>query len=308
MASDTVEVVYLTPPSVDLGNDTVLCPGQTLILMAAADSATYLWQDGSTGSAFTVTQTGVYHVEVVNQCGMDMDTLTVTYIALPTVQLGNDTLLCAAQTITLTASADSASYLWQDSSTDTMFTVTQVGSYHVTVTNQCGMASDTIEVTYLSPPSVSFGGDALLCVGQPLLLSAATDSATYLWQDGSAEASFTVTQQGTYHVEVVNQCGADTDTVTVTYISPPSVDLGSDTVLCEGQTITLTASADSATYLWQDGGTENIFTVTQAGTYHVEVTNQCGTDMDTLDVSYLSPPSIALGNDTVLCPGQVAAA
>ncbi len=303
-ASDTVEVLYLSPPSIDLDNDTLLCPGETLLLNAATDSATYLWQDGSTESFFTVTEAGTYHVEVQNQCGADTDTVTVNYISPPSIDLGPDTLLCDGQTITLTASADSAAYLWQDGSTESTFTVTQAGTYHVIVMNQCGADADTVEVLYLSPPSIDLGSDTLLCPNETLLLSAATDSATYLWQDGSTAPTFTVTQAGTYHVEVENQCGADMDTVTVTYISPPSVDLGSDILLCDGQILTLTATADSATYQWQNGSTESTFTVTQAGTYRVIVMNQCGADADTVEVLYLSPPSIDLGSDTLLCPGE----
>ncbi len=302
--TDTVEVLYLSPPSINLGSDTLLCPSETLLLSAATESATHLWQDGSTESFFTVTETGTYHVEVQNQCGSDTDTVTVTYISPPSIDLGSDTLLCDGQTITLTAMADSASYQWQDGSSDNTFTVTQAGIYHVEAANQCGTDTDTVEVLYLSPPSIGLGSNALLCPGETLLLSAATDSATYLWQDGSIESFFTVTQAGTYHVEVQNQCGADTDTVTVSYISPPSVDLGPDTLLCNGQTLTLTASADSAAYLWQDGSTENTFTVTEAGTYHVEADNQCGTASDTVTVSFMSPPSLTLGPDTLLCDGQ----
>jgi len=301
-ASDTMEALYLSPPSIDLGSDTLLCPAQTLQLTVAADSATYLWQDGSTDNTFTVTGAGTYHVAVTNQCGTATDTITVTYISPPSVDLGSDTMLCSGQQLTLIAAVDSAVYEWQDGSADSSFTVTQAGAYHVEVTNQCGTASDTVVVSYLSPPTVDLGSDTLLCPDGTLLLAVIADSATYLWQDGSTDSTFTVTGAGTFHVEATNMCGTATDTIAVTYISPPSVGLGSDTLLCDGQVLVLTAAADSAAYGWQDGSADSSFTVTQAGTYHVEVINQCGTASDTVAVSYLSPPMAYLGSDTVLCP------
>ena len=53
---------------VSLGRDTTICPGQQLVLRPG-NFASYRWQDGSTTPAFTVTQTGLYFVEVGNAEG-----------------------------------------------------------------------------------------------------------------------------------------------------------------------------------------------------------------------------------------------
>jgi gliding motility-associated-like protein len=49
---------------VDLGPDTVICPGQQILLDAYVAGATYLWQDGSDSSQYLVTGPGLYRVEV----------------------------------------------------------------------------------------------------------------------------------------------------------------------------------------------------------------------------------------------------
>ena len=63
--------------SVDLGNDTTLCSGDTLTLSANALSASYTWQDNSNNSTFNVTETGSYWVTVSNFCGTGSDTINV---------------------------------------------------------------------------------------------------------------------------------------------------------------------------------------------------------------------------------------
>ena len=62
-----------------LGNDTVLCNGETLSLNATTPYSTYQWQDGSTNSTFKVTREGVYWVTVTDSCSSITDTLNVKY-------------------------------------------------------------------------------------------------------------------------------------------------------------------------------------------------------------------------------------
>ncbi len=49
------------------------------------------------------------------------------------------------------------------------------------------------------------------------------------------------------------------------------VDIGSDTIICEGQFITFDAGEGYRTYLWQDGSSQRYFTTNQAGTISVTV-------------------------------------
>jgi gliding motility-associated-like protein len=58
----------IVPVNFSLGNDTVICNGQTLLLQPG-NFTNYLWQDNSTAPNFLVTQTGTYSVEVTNDAG-----------------------------------------------------------------------------------------------------------------------------------------------------------------------------------------------------------------------------------------------
>lgn len=77
--------------------------------------------------------------------------------------------------------------------------------------------------------------------------------------------------------------------------------LGNDTTLCEGSSLLLNAGSSGATYLWQDNSGNSTFNVTEAGTYSVEVSNNCGIETDSIEVEFESLPVINLGDTIDLC-------
>ncbi|HWB25632.1 MAG TPA: gliding motility-associated C-terminal domain-containing protein [Chitinophagaceae bacterium] len=71
--------VRIVPPSVPkLGNDTCFLHSPQITLNANALYAdSYRWQDGSTDSVYTTSQTGTYIVQATNACGIFADTVTI---------------------------------------------------------------------------------------------------------------------------------------------------------------------------------------------------------------------------------------
>lgn len=67
--SDTVffDLTIFPAPFVDLGNDTVLSPGDSIQLSTGPQTGTILWSTGNNSENLTVTQPGVYSVTVVNE-------------------------------------------------------------------------------------------------------------------------------------------------------------------------------------------------------------------------------------------------
>lgn len=297
-------VVVNVPPTVDLGIDISLCNGETFILDATTADVTYLWQDNSIDSTFTVTEQGTYWVEVNNSCGIVVDSIEVIYSAGPLIDLGADGTFCQGDTFTLDVTTTNGTYLWQDNSTQPSFDVTEEGMYWVEVTNDCGITLDTISLSYGSMPFLDLGKDTTLCEGVTLTLDVTTSNTTYFWQDESTNPSFTITEPGTYWVEINNNCGTARDSIDIGYILNPTVDLGNDATFCEGDTVTLDATTANATYLWQDNSTDPTFTLGEPGTYWVEVDHSCGIVIDTIIFSNNSLTGFNLGNDTTLCQGE----
>ncbi|MBE7174192.1 MAG: gliding motility-associated C-terminal domain-containing protein [Williamsia sp.] len=78
--SDTITVSSSGSKHISLGADTTLCTGSVLYLNAGSGNWThYLWQDGSTQPAYTVTRPGTYQVTATDTCPTVSNTVTVHY-------------------------------------------------------------------------------------------------------------------------------------------------------------------------------------------------------------------------------------
>ena len=300
---ESFNVVVGLGPTIDLGNDTNLCTNDTLALDVTNTNATYLWQDNSTSPTRTITQPGTYWVQVSDSCAVVSDTIVIQYNSYPTVSIGNDTSLCAGESLQLDATTNNASYLWSNNATLPAITVQTQGSYWVGVTVNGCTTYDTLLATFTPSPSVNLGNDTTFCQGQSIILQANNTNATYQWQDGSANPIFFVNATGTYWVKAsINNC-TDSDTINVNVTPLPSPNLGNDTALCTGATLTLNGASPNCTYSWQDGSTDSTFLVSQQGTYWVAATNNCGTVAETLLVTYNPIPNVDLGTDFNICDG-----
>ena len=307
MVWDTIRIVVdsLPPAPIDFGANVSLCEGLSITLSIGQQGLTYLWQDGSTDSLLTVTQSGLFYGAAINGCGVESDTVIIQTIPLPTVSLGSDTTICIGDSLDLSAVGIADTYLWQDGSINPDFIVMQPGIYAVLVGNQCGTATDTVFVNQNSLPTVSLGADTAICLGSQIQLNAVGTANTYLWQDGSMNPFFIATASGVYSVSATNSCGVISDTIQVSTISPPSVvNLGNDTSICFGTQLLLDATQNNVVYQWQDASANPQWIASQAGTYHVQVSNNCGFESDSINISVNPLPSVTLGPDISNCNGS----
>lgn len=92
---DSIDLKFTDLPTVNLGEDTAFCRGDTLVLNARGDTlSTYVWTDQSTDSTFVVTNSGMYRVTATNLCGDRVKGIHVTVADPPDLDLGPDTILC----------------------------------------------------------------------------------------------------------------------------------------------------------------------------------------------------------------------
>ena len=299
------DTIYIHPiPQADLGNDTVLCTGDTLPYNLVGGDFDYFWSDSSTTTSLNITQVGTYWLQVSNLCGVASDTVNVDSIYFAEVNFPNDTLLCDGDSITVDAWVPFGTYLWQDSSivdTTSSITITTTGFYWAEATNLCGVGSDSIFVEFEVPPVTNLPNDTVMCTGATITPNVAFSRATYLWSDGSTDSTLTIATPNLYWVEVTNLCGVDSDTIDVHYDFPLNINLGPDTVVCVGNSYTLSPPTDGAAMLWQDGSIGLDMLVNAVGTYWMEATNLCGVYSDTVEVDYEVPPTVELGRDLQMC-------
>jgi gliding motility-associated-like protein len=223
------------------------------------------------------------------------------------IDLGNDTIICNGDTLSLNAGTGYTQYLWSNGSGDSSIVVTSSGEYWVTVFDGYGCeASDTINVIFFMDTinQHPLGPDRTLCSGEVLLLNAGEGLDNYLWQDGSTESTLLVQYAGIYWVIASNFCGTVLDSVFIDYYPEINLELGNDTLICDGHGILLDAGWGYSTYHWSDGTFTYQNFVTIPGIYVVEVwdINNCyATDDIYIDFHY---PNLDLGNDTAICPGS----
>ena len=232
----------------------------------------YLWQDGSANAQYVTTQSGVFILQVSNNCGTDSDTILVDISGVPPAPvLGPDTTLCEGISLVLSSAANAETAVeWQDGSTSLSYTVSAAGIFILDESNRCGDASDTIVISYLDAPDpFTLGHDTTLCPGESIILTSPSTSFEIQWQDGSHQPMIIADQAGVYSLQLSNECGSVTDAITVDYDTRiPQLSLDSTISWCEGDIITLDATQPFvAEYLWSTGASSPSIQITSPGQY-----------------------------------------
>lgn len=171
--------------------------------------------------------------------------------------------------------------------------------------------SDSVTVTKSSPFSVDLGENQEFCdVPEYEILAEIIDGdpteATFLWNTGETTQSITVSESGTYTVEVTIEECTVTESVTILLSDTPVIDLGGDQNLCDVTSYEITAELivgdpDEATFLWNTGETTQSITVTEAGTYTVEVAIAQCVSTASVTINFYDTPIIDLGEDRISC-------
>jgi gliding motility-associated-like protein len=148
---DTIEITVAPLPEVELGEDQILCPEQEILLDATSPGARYRWNTGDTTATLSVGLPGFYSVTVLSpdNC-MFGDSIHITSLPLPTVLLGQDTVVCEETPLRLRAQCgDCETWTWSNGSMGNEIVVTSGGTYFMSASNYCGTSADTIVVTQI---------------------------------------------------------------------------------------------------------------------------------------------------------------
>jgi len=159
---------------------------------------------------------------------------------------------------------------------------------------------DTPQVTVIPIPQQPspIMGNSEVCLFAPEVYTTQTgDGETCQWFiDGELQStmtnviSYVWNTTGNHLIEVLatNTCGtSDAASLPVGVFEMPSVDLGNDTTILEGQVLVLDAGNPGCNYLWSTGATTQTITVTQSGLYEVQVSNGCGEVSDEIQVQVI---------------------
>ncbi|WP_374756800.1 Ig-like domain-containing protein [Larkinella humicola] len=248
----------------------------------------------------------------------------------------SQTAVCSGGSVVLTASASNAvgnvTYQWSgglgSGSSVTVSNLTTTSTYTVVITDGAGCSvTKTVTVTVNPVPVVSQVSSSTTCVGTAVQISlnlSASGGVSYVWKGPNGYSSTqqnpvinnaTSANNGTYSVTVTSGSGCtavgSTSVVVGTCPNPPCSLSGtltaSQTAVCSGGSVVLTASASNAvgnvTYQWSgglgSGSSVTVSNLTTTSTYTVVITDGAGCSVTkTVTVTVNPVPVVTLVTTT----------
>ncbi|MEZ4687704.1 MAG: PKD domain-containing protein [Bacteroidia bacterium] len=301
--NSTVTVTVLPRPVAVAGPDTVVCFGDQIELRGAATGGqgnySYQWSPNNplVGTMSNPNihnpivgpfQTTTYTLVVsASGCTSAADQVTVTVHTVPTVDAGDDKVLCFSDSVRLDGGASGApqsgagyTYKWtpgiglsDPAVAEPMASPGTTQTYQLEVSSDygCGSGTDDVKVTVNAKPITTvLNRDTVLCEGQELQLSGthviggtppANPNIIYDWQPGgqisgdNTDPNVLAKPTETTNYILTVSLGACSSSDQVLVSVAPAVEAGivvSDTVICSGEVIQLEALGGfgSATYSW----------------------------------------------------------
>jgi hypothetical protein len=330
-----------------------VCVGDLLQLSASGPpEAEYTWAgpNGFSGTGASVSRlilsaldAGQYVVTArLGNCSAGTAATSVEVIRTPIAPSVSGTrVLCAGQTLNLSASfIPEANYSWRGPNAFTYLgqqaslsnaTVAASGTYSVTArVGACLAPVATIDVQVLAqPPMPAATNNGPVCAGEIIQLFATLiPGATYLWNGPGGYTTTiqnpvipnaTVDRGGVYSVfAILDKCTSQVAfTNVVVSPTPATPTIASNSPVCEGQSLRLSASLISgATYSWYGPGgyfslsqnpTRTGMTTAQAGIYSLVVSSGRCTAQTTLTLPVLVTPAPRAGfrgSSGTVCKGN----
>ena len=320
------------PPTPNMNQDvSQICEGETISYTDQSTNNPTSWNwtfpGGSPSSStnqnptITYNTSGTYDVtlEVSNSHGTETHTFSNTVVvdAPPTVNATvSQSSICEGESTIISASGNANTYVWNHGlGNGNTFTVTPlVGTtYEVTGTNgSCETTASVSVVVNPIPNVVLNASQTSICEGDAVTLTAG-GASSYSWDNGltgsGSVQTVSPTSTTTYEVTGTNGNCSGTSTIEIVVNSTPTVTLSSSqTSICEGDAVTLTAGGASS-YSWDNGltGSGNVQTVSPTSTTTYEVTGINGVcnNQETITIVVNNLPVVQLSaTENTICEGE----
>lgn len=267
------ELNQLTIP--ELETNVSSCEPET-IGVEAESGTTYLWNTGATEAFITVSETGIYTLEI-NQDGCVRSGEVNVVIGVFDLDLGPDIAVCEGTPVTLASNALTGSFEWNTGAATSTLTVNEPGIYTLVATQNGCTSTDDIVVSFVAGPEINLEPMFYICSGETLTLAPGSIDLDYLWGDGSTNPTYTSTGGETVGVTVSNGNCSTTASTAIALLDADAAQITDLSVLiCEGDSYFLPKPGgwDSWTL---DGDTLFSSSISLLpGEYALSVSNVCG--------------------------------
>ncbi|TNE56236.1 MAG: T9SS type A sorting domain-containing protein [Bacteroidetes bacterium] len=211
---------------------------------------------------------------------------------IPVITASGYTNICQGESVTLTSSVSDGN-LWSNGQGTQSITVSQSGTYSVTVGGNVSNEITIVVNEYPAAPSIT-ATSRVVCPGGDVTLtsSAAGDN---VWSNGETTQAITVSSAGVYTVSASNNgCMTTSDPVKITEFMAPVISAGGDVNFCEGGSVVLTSSYASGN-AWSNGETTQSILVNASGTYSCETSlDGCSATSNEIVVTATAAPVVSI--------------
>ncbi|MCC6819032.1 MAG: M4 family metallopeptidase [Bacteroidia bacterium] len=331
------------PLDVKAYSDTSICLGTSVVLKAVGSGGyfsdyRFKWLGISYADSITVSPdtTQTYQVYLTDVCSQLTDSTSVKVTVLDALELftANDTVICAGTNASLKAFAkggksNSYQFDWDNGiGTGALKSVNPsiTTTYRVILNDACTPIADTAFITVRVKDALKVEiatNDTDICFNKMGAFTANgsggdTMGYSYTWNNSMGMGSNQMapfTSSKWISVTLKDNCSsiAASDSVFVNVRNPLSVNLNSDTTLCNGRGLQLQASVtggkpNNYNFTWNAGVPDTAkYTVvpTVKTTYVVEVNDNCSDNAkDSIVVDLFGPIQISGLKDSLICVGQ----
>ncbi len=265
ISTSTIQIIVNPNPTVTASaSNSSICSGNTVSL-SAIGALTYTWLPGniispnttvSPSSSIIYTVTGSY----ANGC-TNTKTISINVTITPTLNIvATGTFICLGNSVTIVGSG-ATSYSWNTGSTsssiiatptlNTTYALTGTNGINCTDTKSINIIvnTNTVNINVISSPTVICSGNNANII--------ASGALTYSWSTGSTNSNINVSPiTSTVYTVTGNDISNCSNTKTISLLvnpSPTVTAVSSSSLLCFGQSATLTASGAN-NYTWSPGG------------------------------------------------------
>lgn len=211
--------------------------------------------------------------------------------------VGKDTFYCEENfNKTLNAGYPGKRVIWSTSDTTQSITVNKYGTYWVEIFTDCGSFRDYITINPAIKP-FTLGRDTAYCGSLPPLTLGVKNQffERYVWNTGDTTPEITPKSAGRYTLQVWRY-GCTESAEIILGVNPyPQITLPKDTMLCQGNSMDISAGSSVYRYQWSTGETTNRVTLDKAGKWFVKAEHNGCVASDTISVTVRAPFNLDIG-------------
>jgi hypothetical protein len=309
----SISIIVNATPTVQINaSQLAICPNETATLTLSGAS-TYTWTDNSNNTTYTVSPTANTTYSVMgsdaNGC-IGNSVITITAHASPTLSISpSSSVICSGTSALLNASG-ALTYSWTNGPSAATYSISPAANTTYTVegtdNNNCksiGIITVSVNIT----PTISIATISnTICAGQSATLTA-SGASTYTWlPSGSVSANEIVMPNSSNTYSLIgsdNGCIGNANIV-MTVNQLPSVSAStSNTLMCVGENVILTANSSATSYTWSNGATTMSITISPTTTtiYSITVNDgPCSASASITQIVSLCTSLIEIGGDNTL--------